>query len=148
MNSFRAELEIAYQKNDMDTFGVDGLEVDASVIDEFDGNFSSFTGLVNGYYDFDTGTDFMPYLTAGIGLSTVDIEISLDDDELFDEPINESDDDSVIAYHLGAGIGYLISENIIIDLRYRYFMTSDPKFDTVSAEYGSHNITGGIRINF
>ena len=146
-DSFRGELELAYQKNDIDTFGFEGTDIDTGGIPGFNGDVSSLTGLINGYFDFDLGTSFRPYLTAGLGLSKVDFELSIDSD-LLDEAINESADDSVIAYHLGAGFGYAISENVILDLRYRYFMTDEPDFDGSSVDYTSHNITGGIRINF
>ena len=133
---YRIESELAYQANDMDkgtmrvTVPGEGSESDSAPMS---GDVSSFTILINGYYDFFKDSVLRPYITAGIGYSFVDIEIE-----------SESDDDSVFAYQVGAGITYEMNENITWDLRYRYFDTSDP----LDLEYSSHSVTAGLRYYF
>ncbi len=60
----------------------------------------------------------------------------------------ENDDDTVFAYQVGAGVGYAVTEKVSFDVKYRYFATSDPEFDTTKAEYSSHNVYAGIRVTF
>ena len=60
---------------------------------------------------------------------------------------------SVFAYQLGTGIGNQISPETTFSLDYRYFATADPEFNDVDglpyeAEYDSHIIRIGVRVNF
>ncbi len=48
----------------------------------------------------------------------------------------------------GFGAGYAINEKVTLDMKYRYFGTSDPDFDGVKAEFSSSNIYAGIRVGF
>jgi len=57
-------------------------------------------------------------------------------------------DDTVLAYHVGFGVGYAVNKSVTIDFKYRYFATDDPKFDGTKAEYGNHNIILGVRYSF
>jgi len=61
---------------------------------------------------------------------------------------NSNEDDTVFAYQVGVGVGYAVNEKINLDVKYRYFGTSDPEFDTTEAEYSSHNVYVGIRVSF
>ena len=62
----------------------------------------------------------------------------------------------VFAYQLAAGVGYVISKQITLDLGYKYFATAKPEFEfsagfgggKVEAEYSSHNIFLGLRYSF
>jgi len=135
----RIEGEIAYQKNDFDKIGVLGVSFDAS------GDATTLAFLLNGYYDFTNNSRFTPYVSAGLGFARIEVND-------FSVPIlgvpPESDDDTVFAYQIGAGVGYAVSKNVTIDVKYRYFATSDPKFDTTEAEFASHNLLFGVRVNF
>jgi opacity protein-like surface antigen len=126
-DAFRVEGEIAYQTNDQDTFNNN----------PHPGDFDVITYLVNGYFDFDMGGAFTPYVTAGIGAATVN----------FSEP-GFDEDDTVFAYQLGAGVGIAMSEALILDFRYRYLATQDAELDIYEAETASHNLTVGLRMNF
>jgi len=144
MDSLRMEAELSYQKNDLDTVGITGITVDAATLG-VSGKTKALTGLVNVYYDFDTGSPFRPYITGGLGFSRADINARIsfeDEQEVLDE------DDTGFAFQLGAGIGYEVTENVTLDLRYRYFSIPDLKFDNIETDLSSHNITAGIRISF
>ena len=58
-----------------------------------------------------------------------------------------SDEDVVAAYQLGGGVSFRMNENISLDLSYRYFVPSDPDFNTVETEFASHNVSLGLRIS-
>ena len=138
--NLRLEAELAYQKNDLDKASVSGLG--SAVID---GDTSNTALLLNGYYDFKNESAFTPFISAGIGMAKVEVSnIVLPGVGL----ATSSDDDTVFAYQIGAGLGYAINEKVSLDVKYRYFATSDPEFELTSAEYSSHNIYAGIRVGF
>lgn len=139
LSNFRVEGEVSYQQNDVDETEIMATSLNAA------GDVSGTAFLVNGYYDFTNTTAFTPYISAGLGYANVEVN-----DFNFagsGEP-DFSDDDSVFAYQFGAGVGYMVNENVTIDLKYRYFATSDPEFDTSEVEVASHDIILGIRYNF
>ncbi len=125
--TYRAEIEVSFRENDIDAFRGLGTS----------GDVSSSSFLVNGYFDFENSTDITPYVGGGLGLANVDFDDSI---------IN--DDDTVFAYHLGAGAGLAISETVMIDLAYRYLVTANPDIGNGEAEYETHNLLVGIRYYF
>jgi opacity protein-like surface antigen len=133
-NNVRLEAEIAYQKNDLDKTNSKDGDI------ELYGNSSSTTFLLNGYYDFKNRSAFTPFIGGGIGLATVKVNNF--------GPGNIDDKDGAPAYQATAGIGYALTRQITLDLRYRYFWTSDLTFDNAKATYSSNNITAGIRVVF
>ena len=136
MEKFRFEGEVSYQTNDIDSLSAVGESISVN------GDVSALTFLANGYFDFATGGPLTPYITAGIGYSNVEIDIE-----------GESDDDNLFTYHLGVGVGYAMSEQVTLDLRYRYLGFEDYEYSesgvgSLSAEVSSHNITAGLRFAF
>lgn len=138
---FRVEGEIGYQINDIDNISacLGGSCGSASA----SGEVTALSFLANAYFDFANKTPFTPYITAGIGVARLDI----DDFAILGYHYGDSDD-TVFAYQVGAGVAYAINKNFSIDLKYRFFGTSDPNFDGVDAEANSHNIYLGLRYNF
>jgi opacity protein-like surface antigen len=138
-NRFRVEGEISYQKNDVDKIGAMGVSFDAS------GDVSSLVFLINGYFDFVNDSGFTPYISAGLGYAKVefnDLKVPAI------SSLSAGDDDSVFAYQVGLGVGYAVTEQVTIDVKYRYFATEDPEFDTAEVEVASHNFLFGVRFNF
>jgi opacity protein-like surface antigen len=143
----RLEGEIGYQKNDFDDVTVSIAGVGSASLKNagvpFSGDVKTTSFLMNGYYDFTNDSAFTSYLTAGLGLAKVKAS--------FDLPsvgYSGSDSDTVFAYQLGAGVEYALNQTVSLDVRYRYFATSDPSFDTLDAEFGSHNLMLGAKIKF
>ena len=87
--------------------------------------------MANGYFDLSTGTVFTPYLLAGVGRASVD-------DGAF----------YTFAYQFGGGIGYSISENMVLDLKYKYFATEDYELMGVNYRTASQQVQLGIRYQF
>lgn len=138
-NNVRVEGEIAYQKNDLDRATLGGESAGLT------GDISGLGFLLNGYYDFVNESVFTPFITGGLGFTKVDVndfKIVISDDP------PESHDDTVFAYQIGAGVGYAFNEKVTFDVKYRYYGTSDPEFETVTAEYSSHNFYAGVRFSF
>ncbi len=132
-NGARVELELGYRTNDLDEVKIDGLG-SASL----DGDFSALSLMGNAYYDFPTSGKFSPFIGGGIGYANV--EADLDD--------IDSEDDNVFAYQLMLGGSIAASENLYVDLQYRFFGTEDPNFGGDDAEYTTHNVMIGLRHNF
>jgi opacity protein-like surface antigen len=135
-NNFRMEGEIAYQKNDLDKTNAKDGDI------ELYGNSSSTTLLLNGYYDFKNRSAFTPFIGGGIGLATVKVNNFKCDSR------NIDDKDGAPAFQATAGIGYALTRQVTLNLKYRYFWTSDLTFDDAKATYSSNNITAGIRVAF
>ena len=135
----RIEGETSYQKNDFDTATFSGTEV------ALDGEASVLTFLANAYFDYKNRSDFTPYLGGGIGLSRIFVKNLLVPGAGI---ACWSDEDYVFTYQLGIGVGYSPLDGVSIDLNYRYFVPSDPDFNTVQAEFSSHNIFLGLRVYF
>lgn len=134
--NYRFEGEFAYLTNELDerktTFSYGG-----SNTQDVDSTFSLFTVLLNGYYEFSGSGDMTPYLTAGFGLGSA--EFSGDD---------YSEQDAVTVVQVGAGISFFLSEFTVIDIRYRYLVTSDIEIDDVDVDFASHNVLFGISKRF
>ena len=136
---FRAEVEIAYQENDLDKAGMAGV---GSI--DVNGDASSLSLLANGYYDFINAGPFTPFLSAGIGIAEVEVsKITIPGSSYY----LTGDDDIVFAYQLGAGIGFAVNKQVTLDFKYRYFATSDPEFEIASTEFSTHNFYAGIRVS-
>ena len=129
----RIELEMGYRLND-----VDKISLGTSGTGSVDGDITTISLLGNAYYDFTTVGRFTPFIGAGIGLANIEAKFDL----------AGNDDDTVFAYQFAAGGSFAVSENLNIDLQYRYFGTEDPNFDDLEAEYNTHNLIIGLRFNF
>lgn len=143
----RLEGEIGYQKNDFDDVTVTVAGVGSASLKgvgvPFSGDTEVTSFLMNGYYDFTNDSAFTTYVTAGLGLAKV--EGSMD---LPSVGASASDSDTVFAYQIGAGVEYALNQTVSLDVRYRYFATSDPSFDTTDAEFDSHNLMLGAKVKF
>jgi len=82
------------------------------------------TLFFNGYYDFHATEKIKPYFGAGLGLARLSFDmnwsVSEPDDGVDRFFINKSESFNNFAYHLGAGVAYNLTENIALDLGYRY----------------------------
>ena len=128
----RTEIELSLQQNDVDQFNFDVGSVSGDGEDQ-----RTMAVMWNGYFDIKLDSPFTPYILAGIGGADVD------DDDI----------DTLFAYQLGVGVGYALNENIILDLKYKYFLTEDYEFDDgvdkIEADgLASHQVQIGIRYQF
>jgi opacity protein-like surface antigen len=95
--------------------------------------------MANVALDMATGTIVEPYVLAGIGAANVTLE---------SDDLDVDEDDTVFAYQAGAGLGSALTETITLFTGYRFFATTDPEFEGVEAEYHSHNVEAGVRVEF
>lgn len=125
---FRAEGELIYSEADrkMDT-----------------GQIKVTAGLLNGLYDFDTGTSFRPYVGAGLGIG----QVKLDGGAIHG-------DDTGFAYQLLTGVAYPINERLSAQVGYRYLGVNDVKIGPISGaaslrgDYHDQAVTAGLTYRF
>lgn len=142
MQQFRFEGEIGYQVNDFDQQSGFGQNLD------LEGDQTVLSFLANVYYDIPTNSRFTPFITAGIGFAMVDINDLRYAAATRQQPF--SDDDTVLAGQVGAGVSYAVNDKTDVELKYRYFMADDLEFSDGSTLDGpsSHNIYLGMRYTF
>ena len=180
----RVEGEVFFAKADVDKLTYTnvavpmiGYELPHKVRASVRGSVEQFGGLLNVWYDFDTGGVLQPYVGGGIGLFRVDQgKVKYDQNALAQsvsddlrklqgqEPVPlppgyvpvVSSTDTVTAFQIGAGAGYKLSERITIQAGYRLQTTGDLSFDgrneTASAESTTklriHLFDIGVRYRF
>ena len=131
----RVEVALSYQENDMDQItdplGVIGPPGAAYSDDSTAG---ALALMLNGYLDFPTDYNIIPFVMAGIGGANIDFDV---------------DDATVLAGQVGGGIGYALNERLILDLKYKYFFTE--KFDVLGVARTNaqgHQLQLGLRVQF
>jgi opacity protein-like surface antigen len=140
LSNTRIEGEFAYQKNDLDKAKIPG-----GISTDVEGDISSTSFLLNGYYDFKNASNFTPFLGGGIGVSKVELSaVTVPGFGL----VTSSIDDTVFAYQLSAGVAYAVNETVAVEIKYRYFVNTDLESDTREFTSRSHNIYAGIRVFF
>ena len=132
----RIEGEIGYQQNDFRTYQPGDVAAD--------GDLSILSLLANGYYYCEIGNSpVVPIVSAGVGVASVEYEDGIDEFEK---------DDLVLAYQLGAGLGFRVSPSVTINAMYRYFKTTSAEFEEgendVEVDISSHNVLLGVKVDF
>jgi opacity protein-like surface antigen len=92
---------------------------------------SGTTVLWNGYVDLPLSMGFTPYVGAGVGYGWADYSGA------------GPADDSGFAWGATGGVAFSMSQNITLDVGYRY-----REIDVAGPNYADHAVTGGIRWNF
>ncbi len=90
--------------------------------------------MVNAYYDFDTGTKLKPYVSAGLGYSHIKEKASVSN-QYAKETAKDSKDS--LAWSLGIGASYALSEKTTLELGYRYTDYGDKKDSEHRGRYQS-----------
>jgi len=138
---FRLEGELGYRSSDVSKVTIDNVGSATS-----GGSYTAFDYMVNGYLEYKNETKFYPFVMGGIGGATVS-----SDSVTIGGITAAGGDDTVFAYQLGAGIGFAVTDHVILELSYRYFGTDDPDIGSGSnleSEYKSHNVLFGLRYTF
>ena len=130
-----------------------GAAAAVSVPQPVNGAFSMLAFMANVDYDFDMGSPWKPYVGGGLGLAI----ISLDTESASGTSLAD-DRDTVLAYQVGAGIGYEFplaeGRSLTVSLDWRYFDTQSPTFkgDVTGAEFdvgiSGHDIGIGLMYGF
>ena len=134
---WRSEVELGYRSHDADA--INGIPLAGT---GFASDVDILTGLVNVYYDHDIGHALKPFVTAGIGFANIDARLAA---AIVGAT---SDDTTVLAWQVGAGLNYALSDRFSLEAKYRFLMGSDPEFEIATSEFRSHDILFGVRLGF
>jgi opacity protein-like surface antigen len=135
--SLRGEVEFSVVNSTVSNFLGSGIDF----------NSTGYNVLGNLWYDVDTGTSFTPYIGGGLGYG-YDVVTS-------DEP-GEANTSGWL-YQLGAGVRFAATDNIGVDLAYRYRVQPDATISGDNIDFGdavpksnatNHIVTSGVTVNF
>lgn len=145
-NNVRAEIEYGY--NGKVKLNESWTDEDESI--SAHSNTKSQAVMLNGYFDFNTGTAFTPYVGAGLGYARLKNTFSLKGDGL-DGSISKSKGN--FAWQVGAGVSYAVNSNVDIDLAYRFMDYGKVKHDlgdgdNLKVKQRGNEFSLGVRYNF
>ena len=141
---FRLEAELAYK-----TAGIDNIDVSSDCcdfeVDDVDADLSVWSLMGNALWNPTIGDRWDVYLGGGIGWAW----------SKFDADDLGSAKDNAFAWQLIAGVGYQISDNIELGLKYRYFSTDfgddfevDGDDAEIEGDIRSHSILASLIFSF
>jgi opacity protein-like surface antigen len=143
-DTVRAEIEVSHNH-----LGANSHSTNGFVNDGFNSNVSSTYLLGNVWLDWKNGSAFTPYIGGGVGVAFVNF------DQFNAGGHGYADGNSVLAYQLGAGVNFALSEQLSLDVGYRYKATAnfnvhdgDGSADFNNAHLGSHNFQVGLTYKF
>lgn len=140
---FRADAEFSFLSAKFDH--------DATEAADADDSFTIIAVTANAWYDQETGTPFSPYIGAGVGIANLTANIPDDDDE-----VNFDGNAWGLAYQIGAGVGYEITEGLSLTAGYQFIGTIDKTEikdssdddKTLSPSLMAHQIKLGVLYEF
>jgi len=142
----RVELELGYNSNDVDRLTVNDFETSV------DGSIDNWQFLLNGYYDFPTGSRFRPYVGGGAGLAIVAAnDVSATVPQLGEVSIDDSN--SSFLFQFKAGVGYDVTDTLNAFLGYRLMGIPGQSFEVLDTDLDAdtlfiHSLQLGARYEF
>ncbi len=145
----RTELEYMYRGD----FKYRYTDSNSTLTDKID----LHTLMLNGYWDFYNSTDFTPYINGGVGIAWVEEKFSTGTiTDALTSPGSKTSTN--FAFNLGAGVGWSMTDSILLDLAYRYnyfgngkSVTATGTTKTVTSKVkniGTHDVLVGLRYQF
>ncbi len=142
---FRLDIEAGYMSWDVDNHTVAG----APAVGGSFGDTTALTFMTNAYVDYNLTERLDIFVGGCAGVAFVDF----DNHGTGATGTVMNDDDAAFVFHLDAGLSYDITDNIIIDARYRFI--SAPSVDLTatngtssSTDVSSHQGLVGLRLKF
>jgi opacity protein-like surface antigen len=177
-DGYRFEVEVANQVNDLvgrsDTSmccWINGVKTNPFM--RYDSKYEGIDGtvttlLANAYKDFYIVDKFFGYVSGGVGVAFHEWDARSYVEEMEGRlrvhvnnlAVNQRYDETVLAWQLGAGLSYELTKEISLNVGYRYLAndTTPSPFPSPPSssndmlhdedDFGSHNVTAGIRHSF
>lgn len=133
----------------IDVEGMSNLRVDGRLVDGaygLTGDSDVWTLTLAAVYDVPVQGPVRPYIGAGIGLARHDTNTTFTFAGV--EPVTESGDDTVVTYHLRAGLSYQLSDTVVLYGGYRYIGAQDVEIAGTRSTSASDALEAGVRIQF
>lgn len=138
----RIELEVTSRENDLDEY--EDADVDTSA----SGTIKAESIMLNTIGEYRDGLPWIPYIGLGAGAARLTLDkLATSFGTVVD------DEDTVLAYQGMVGVGLQVACRLYLDLGYRYFAVYEPEFTNAKgvkfdADYATHNVTLGMRLDF
>ncbi len=147
-NNFRAELAGNYFNHGVFADSTSFLFLTPGIISARPLQFWNL--MVNGYYDFDLGNNFVPYVGAGLGWAHAYQRISLTPAAAATATLTVNDTQNLFAFQGILGVDYKISDSVRIGLSYHALGFSGSNNTlTITRNNGTTLLaTGGSLISF
>lgn len=142
----RVEGELGYTSFDIDSHNVRGIGSFSG--GDATGDADTLYGMANGYLDYNLGS-ITPFVSAGLGYARLD----LSNQGVTPTGVVMNDSGSGLAWQVGAGAAFAVTNSVTVDLGYRYFNVQDVGLTAVDGtstdvDLESHQINLGIRKAF
>ncbi len=141
-DNFRAELELSHA-----SWSVNSISSSGSPFSPAQGQLSATYILGNVWYDFKSESAFTPYIGGGLGVGLPNQDFTANGGVNSDTPVQ-------LAFQLGVGAKYALSDKIDLDIGYRFkdIPNFTQKFtgfpDVTGNTFASHNVQIGLTFNF
>ncbi len=135
-NGFRLEGEVSHRFNE--------IAPELGIVT--DGDAHAWAGMGNLFYDFNRGGSVEPYIGIGAGMARVSGNATDGIDTI-------SGTDTVVAYQAMIGLAIGLSEQLDLDVGYRFFQADGVELDEgtlapLEADYQNQALTVGLRYQF
>ncbi|MEA1892397.1 MAG: outer membrane beta-barrel protein [Campylobacterota bacterium] len=110
LDSYRLELEGRYSKDKLYSMG----NYSAS------GDLIKNSQMLNAYYSFYNHSKLITTLGAGVGITSIELNDLVE----FNTPQKDLKNRNILSYQALFSVGYMITDSVIISLKYRYFYTA------------------------
>ena len=134
-NGFRLEGELGHRFNQVEFSGFPTVDADVH----------AWSAMANLFYDFNRGGALEPYIGIGAGAARLNTG-------LVDGGTTIDGEDTVIAYQALAGVAIGLTEQLDLDIGYRYFVADGAEFDegtfVTEGDYEHQALTVGLRYQF
>ena len=144
-NAIRVEGEYTFRRNGVDDFTVGGVSASGAGLG-IDGDVDAHSFMGNVWWEPRVGGNWLPYLGGGVGVSIIKADVTASIPGF--GTLSEDESDTVFTYQAGAGVGYAVTDRVVVSADYRFLGTSDPSFGVTEAEYRTHNFMVGVRGHF
>ena len=118
-------------------FGLNNADFDNIEGGGVDGDVTTMSFMLNGYYDLKIPAPVTPFFGVGLGFINGEFEVE-----------GEEGDDTNFGYQLTAGVTSNINQFLDLDLYYRYQGAPDFEDNGVEISYDSSLIFAGLRYSF
>lgn len=138
---FRIEAEYVYRKDSEDSnTSFAELPSGKFLMSRRSAEFSSKSYMANVYWDLSPYTMFTPYVSAGLGITSLEYTFKMNDS--YGNTVKYDEDN--FTWSVGGGISAQVTTRFNIDLGYRYYDMGELD----SGAIHNHEVYGGLRYTF
>lgn len=147
MEAVRLEFEVGYSP--VDIKAMTSLRVGGHLVDlpyGLTGDSDVWTVTMAVAYDVPTQGPLRPYIGAGVGIAHHETRTTFTLAGI--DPVTEAGDDTVLSYHLRAGLSYQLSDTVVVFGGYRYIGARDVEIVGARSTSKSDALETGARVRF